>query len=75
MKNEYAIYSEKLSKKFVSYKKSTGFKGSLKSIFSRDYPIIMALTLIGTASLVVANLIVDILYVFLDPRIKYTNEN
>ena len=48
---------------------------ALDAIFSRDYPIIMALTLIGTASLVVANLIVDILYVFLDPRIKYTNEN
>ena len=48
---------------------------ALDAIFSRDYPIIMALTLIGTASLVVANLIVDILYVFLDPRIKYSNDN
>ena len=48
---------------------------AFEAILSRDYPIIMALTLIGTASLVVANLIVDILYVFLDPRIKYSNEN
>jgi peptide/nickel transport system permease protein len=47
---------------------------ALDAIFSRDYPIIMALTLIGTASLVVANLIVDLLYVLLDPRIRYSND-
>ncbi len=47
---------------------------ALDAIFSRDYPIIMAITLIGTASLVVANLIVDLLYVLLDPRIRYSND-
>ena len=46
---------------------------ALDAIFSRDYPIIMALTLIGTASLVIANLVVDIVYVLLDPRIRYGN--
>ena len=46
---------------------------ALDAIFSRDYPIIMALTLIGTASLVIANLVVDIVYVILDPRIRYGN--
>ena len=44
---------------------------ALDSIFSRDYPVIMALTLIGAISLIVANLIVDIFYVILDPRIRY----
>jgi ABC-type dipeptide/oligopeptide/nickel transport system permease component len=44
---------------------------ALDSIFSRDYPVIMALTLIGAISLVIANLVVDIFYVILDPRIRY----
>ena len=48
---------------------------ALDAIFSRDYPIIMALTLIGTATLVIANLIVDLLYVLLDPRIRYSSDN
>ena len=43
----------------------------IESFFARDYPIIMALTLIGAAALVLANLIVDIGYVFIDPRIRY----
>ena len=37
MENKYAIYSNNLSKKFVSYKKASGFKGSVKSIFNREY--------------------------------------
>jgi peptide/nickel transport system permease protein len=48
---------------------------ALDAIFSRDYPIIMALTLIGTFTLVIANLIVDLVYVLLDPRIRYSNDN
>ena len=41
------------------------------SIFDRDYPVIMALGLIGATSLVIANLMVDIAYSFIDPRIRY----
>jgi ABC-2 type transport system ATP-binding protein len=37
MENKNAIYAKNLSKKFVSYKKASGFKGSIKSIFNRDY--------------------------------------
>ena len=37
MNNDYAIYTNKLSKKFVSYKKTSGFVGSIKSIFKREY--------------------------------------
>ena len=43
----------------------------IESIFARDYPIIMALTLAIAAAFVIANLIVDIGYRFIDPRIRY----
>jgi peptide/nickel transport system permease protein len=41
------------------------------SFFARDYPVIMALTLIVATSYVLVNLLVDVSYVFLDPRIRY----
>lgn len=44
---------------------------AIESIFARDYPIIMALTLIIAVAFVMANLIVDIGYRFIDPRIRY----
>jgi len=44
---------------------------AIEAFFSRDYPIIMALTLIIASAYVAANLIVDIGYRFLDPRIRY----
>lgn len=44
---------------------------ALDAIFSRDYPVIMATTLIVAFSYVVVNLLVDIGYTFLDPRIRY----
>ncbi|MDP7160691.1 MAG: ABC transporter permease [Dehalococcoidia bacterium] len=46
-------------------------KFTLDALFARDFPIIMAISLIGAASLVIANLIVDILYSVTDPRIRY----
>lgn len=47
-------------------------KLGFESFFARDYPVIMALTLIVAASYVLVNLMVDVGYVFLDPRIRYT---
>ncbi len=41
------------------------------SIFAREYYIILALTLLGAVAYVVANLIVDLAYAFVDPRIHY----
>ena len=41
------------------------------SITNRDYPVIMGTILLYAVFLVVANLIVDLLYAFLDPRIRY----
>jgi peptide/nickel transport system permease protein len=43
-----------------------------ESFFARDYPLILALTLIVAASYVLVNLLVDVGYVFLDPRIRYS---
>jgi ABC-type dipeptide/oligopeptide/nickel transport system permease component len=41
------------------------------SITNRDYPVIMGTILLYAVFLVMANLIVDIVYAFLDPRIRY----
>ena len=43
---------------------------ALEAVFQRDYPVLMALTLLGATMLVVANLAVDILYTVVDPRIR-----
>jgi peptide/nickel transport system permease protein len=43
----------------------------VNSITARDYPVIQAVTLITSATLVFIMLLVDILFVYLDPRIKY----
>jgi len=45
---------------------------AIQSIFNRDYPVIMAFTLILSAAFVVANLLADIAYTFVDPRIRYS---
>jgi oligopeptide transport system permease protein len=42
------------------------------SIFQRDYSMIMGTTLVYALMVAVANLSVDIVYVFLDPRIRLT---
>ena len=41
------------------------------SISNRDYPVIMGTILLYAVFLVAANLVVDIVYGFLDPRIRY----
>ena len=44
----------------------------VSSISSRDYPMVMALVVIYSVIIVLVNLLVDILYVFIDPRISQT---
>ena len=41
------------------------------SVTNRDYPVILGTTLLYSILLVVANLFVDIVYAWLDPRIRY----
>ena len=41
------------------------------SVTNRDYPVIMGTILLYAGFLVLANMVVDILYAWLDPRIRY----
>ncbi len=41
------------------------------AIFDKDYPMVQGVILLTTVIFVLANLVVDILYTLLDPRIKY----
>lgn len=45
-------------------------KHIVQSVTNRDYPLVLGLTLVFSALLVLANLIVDLLYSYFDPRIK-----
>ena len=44
---------------------------AIQSVFNRDYPVIMAITLIGAGAFVLANLLADVTYAIIDPRIRY----
>jgi peptide/nickel transport system permease protein len=41
------------------------------SITSRDYPVIQAITVVSAVLVIIVNLIVDLSYSFLDPRVTY----
>jgi ABC-type dipeptide/oligopeptide/nickel transport system permease component len=43
----------------------------VNSIFFRDFPVIQGCVLVLAVTFVVINLAVDILYAYLDPRIKF----
>jgi len=43
----------------------------VNSISTLDYPMIQAITLIVSTAVVAINLLVDLLFVVIDPRIKY----
>ncbi|MCB0378512.1 MAG: ABC transporter permease [Bdellovibrionales bacterium] len=42
----------------------------VQSVFNRDYPLILALTILFSIMLILANLLVDILYKVVDPRME-----
>jgi len=44
---------------------------SLKAVFADDYAVVMAVTLIGAFVTLLFNLLADIAYIYLDPRIRY----
>jgi ABC-type dipeptide/oligopeptide/nickel transport system permease component len=46
-------------------------KHFVTSVNNRDYPVVMATTLVFAAAIALANLFVDVTYAFLDPRIRY----
>jgi peptide/nickel transport system permease protein len=42
-----------------------------EAIMARDYPLMQGVVMVGSAIVMMANLIVDILYAYFDPRIRY----
>lgn len=44
---------------------------SVESVIQRDYPLLQAVVLFITVGFVMVNLMVDLLYVFLNPKIRY----
>jgi len=45
---------------------------AITSVLARDYPVVEGVVLIAASVFVLANLFVDVLYAYLDPRIRYT---
>jgi len=44
------------------------------SVFSRDYPVIMGVLVLGALLTLVGNFLADLAYCFVDPRIRYSSE-
>jgi peptide/nickel transport system permease protein len=44
---------------------------SFNAVFRDDYPVVVAITLISTFLILIINLITDVAYTYLDPRIRY----
>jgi oligopeptide transport system permease protein len=45
----------------------------VSSIAARDYPLILGTTILYSVLIALVNLIVDVLYVFIDPRVRLTD--
>jgi peptide/nickel transport system permease protein len=45
---------------------------AVQSIGTNDFPMVMGVTVVGALFIAVANLVVDVAYAFLDPRVRYT---
>lgn len=45
---------------------------AITAVRGRDYPVIMAINLVSAVMILVSNLVADMLYAFIDPRIKYS---
>jgi peptide/nickel transport system permease protein len=45
---------------------------AVQSTMEHDYPMIMAIALLTSVTIIFANLLTDIAYAFVDPRIRYS---
>lgn len=45
---------------------------AIESVRNRDYPVIMAINLLAAVLILMSNLLADVLYALVDPRIKYS---
>ena len=46
-------------------------RAAVDAIFFRDYPVLQGAVLILTLGVLIANLLTDVTYAYLDPRIRY----
>jgi peptide/nickel transport system permease protein len=44
---------------------------SVTALTKADYPVIMAITMISSLTIIIANLLTDLAYSYIDPRIRY----
>src|SRR5512146_1338652 len=44
---------------------------SVQAIFNRDYPVVQSAVFLLASTFVIVNLLVDVVYTYLDPRIRY----
>lgn len=47
---------------------------AIEAIWARDYPVIMATTLVSAVTVVIGSLLADILYRWADPRVRHTGK-
>jgi peptide/nickel transport system permease protein len=47
---------------------------AVQSIYNRDFPVIQAIVMLVSVSVVLVNFVIDILYPLIDPRIRYDKE-
>ena len=45
-------------------------KSMVDAIFQRDYPIVMGIAMVVVICIVIINLLTDVAYIFIDPRIS-----
>ncbi|MCC7371485.1 MAG: ABC transporter permease [Chloroflexi bacterium] len=45
---------------------------AITAVRARDYPVIMAINLISAVTILMSNLLADLIYALIDPRIKYS---
>jgi peptide/nickel transport system permease protein len=45
---------------------------AVRAISTNDFPTVMGVTILGSFIIAVANLVVDVAYAFVDPRVRYT---
>jgi len=44
---------------------------SVQAIFNRDYPVVQSAVFLLASTFVIVNFLVDVVYTYLDPRIRY----
>lgn len=48
---------------------------AVDAAFKRDFPVVMGVTILFSVSVVLANLLIDLIYPLLDPRIRLTDDS